>query len=469
MARRGRTPLLLLTIALLFSVCSGVREARATSTGTTTQLYVADFGAIGDGIHDDTDALNAAFQAVSGYEGIVEVHLHGGTYLVDQTKGLKIRANTYVVGSDGATIQANPSLFGWTLADIYGNNTTITGIRFDGNNAVNRVLAIQPGSSHTSILHSIVENASQPNDSNSPYYKQIVVGVMIYGNTEYITIDHSTIRNISALHGNGSAISRGVYVTVTYNSNEALGRYVAITNNHIHHISPADDADGIFYQIGDWLTTNNYDVHGLIYNNTFDNTAKRAVKLQANGITVDSNTIINSYRNNNYYLIANNGVLASDMYSGISVYGNNTTVTNNTIAGIGSYYAGIELSASGVIHNTTIANNSVSNDVYSNVNGTSGIRIGYVSNFTISSNKVNHFINSIWTWQNADSGLIADNQITAPHPNGNGIVVATYVSGMVQHDILVSGNRGTVGNLGINIQPSNYNIWTSNNSIVKVP
>ncbi|GAA3400695.1 right-handed parallel beta-helix repeat-containing protein [Paenibacillus hodogayensis] len=434
-------------------------------------MNVADFGAVGDGVHDDTDALNAAFRAVAGYAGIVEVHLNGGTYLVDQTKGLIIEENTSVIGTNGATIRANPSLFGWTLADIYGNNTTITGIRFDGNNAVNRVLAIQPGSSHTSILHSIVENASQPNDPNSPSYKQTVVGIMIYGNTEYITIDHCTIRNISSLHGNGSAISRGIYVTVTYNSNEALGRYVAITNSYIHHISPADDGDGIFYQVEDWLTTNNYDVHGLIYNNLFDHNAKRAVKLQANGITVDSNTIINSFHNDNYYAVVDNGALAfSDMYSGISVYGNNTTVTNNTIAGIGAYYAGIELAAGDdVIHNTTIANNSVSNAVYSNVAGTSGIRIGNVSNFTISSNKINHFVNSIWTWQNADSGLISNNQLTAARPNGSGILLSTYVSGMVHHDILVTGNTGTVANKAIDVQPSNYNIMLSNNSITVSP
>ena len=63
-------------------------------------------------------------------------------------------------------------------------------------------------------------------------------------------------------------------MTTTWNANEAAAKNLTITNSHIHHIGPADDGDGIYYEDPNLDKNMGQDTNSVISNNTFDNCAK---------------------------------------------------------------------------------------------------------------------------------------------------------------------------------------------------
>lgn len=136
------------------------------STGNTTWMCIADgattisgfsptndidprdFGAKGDGVTDDTSAINAALSSATGRV----LRLMGGTYII--TGQLVIKTNTKVQG-DGrnrSIIRLAPT-FNTSLDAIrndvrtgtvnayYDSEISIIGIGFDGNNIANRSVA----------------------------------------------------------------------------------------------------------------------------------------------------------------------------------------------------------------------------------------------------------------------------------------------------------------------------------------
>lgn len=106
---------------------------------------VLDFGAKGDGVSDDTVALNAALYAASGGT----LYFPAGVYII--TDQLVVHTNTKLVGAgrNRSIIRLAPT-FSTTLDAVrnnvrtgtvnayYDKTISFTGIGFDGNNIVNR-------------------------------------------------------------------------------------------------------------------------------------------------------------------------------------------------------------------------------------------------------------------------------------------------------------------------------------------
>ena len=65
---------------------------------TNSRLYARDFGAVGDGVTDDTQALQAALDAAVG----LELYLNPGTYLISDS--LLISSHTTLSGAGGSSI-----------------------------------------------------------------------------------------------------------------------------------------------------------------------------------------------------------------------------------------------------------------------------------------------------------------------------------------------------------------------------
>jgi len=401
-------------------------------------INVKNMGARGNGVSDDTSALQKAFNQASANRDTV--YFPSGTYLVNSTKNLTVKSNTMVTGAGASSIiKAFSSPFGSALLELSGSNIQLSGIVVDGNKAVNRVVVVGSGSSDIKIVNCVVANASQSNVSSSPYYNAVIAGILVYGNTNRVTIDKTEIRNVIALHPlSGSLIARGVYVTRKWNSNESPSNYFTLSNCYIHDIGPADDGDGIYFEDETLDSGQGQNVNGVIANNRFDYCAKRAIKTYVNGLTVSGNIITNPYLNNNRYQGQDKGSLAPDMYSGISIYGNNTTVANNVLQGSGSFYAGIELAASKTIRNITVTGNQITMGPQSNVNGKTSVRIGNIADFSVVSNVLTNGAVGIWTWQNATNGLINGNRITMP--KGGGIDLTSYVPNTSRTNIRVTNN-----------------------------
>ncbi|WP_162944326.1 glycosyl hydrolase family 28-related protein [Paenibacillus aceti] len=445
--------MIIVVCGLLFPLSGHV--ATISAAASSKVLNVKDYGARGDGSTDDTAAVQQALDAAAGRGG--QVYFPAGTYSVNPEKTLTVEGNTTIIG-DGTSsvIQASKRSFGWEMMRATGSQIEIRNISLDGNMAVNRVLVIGGGSSKVKISKSIVANATHNSNPGSDYYIGVVSGIVVYGNTNQIEIDATEVKNISAVNlTSGSLISRGIYVTTTWGSGEKAAAQVSITNSHIHHIGPADDGDGIYYEDSNLDKGQGMNTNSRIAGNTFDHNAKRAIKIYAQGITVENNRITNSYLNDNFYKGKDKGKPAPDMYSAISVYSSNNTIRNNTIGGDGSYYAAIEVSVSQLVSNVTVEGNQIKMGPKSRVVGTTAIRVGNTKQFTISSNTIENAEKGIWTWHNAENGSIADNRIQTTK---GGIDLSTYLDHCVQKDIVVKDNSVKSKSDPILLAKSNVNV-----------
>lgn len=414
-------------------------------------INVKQLGARGNGRSDDTAIIQRALQ-LAGSRGDT-VYFPKGVYMVNPEKSLRVSSGTTILGEGrSSVIKASSSRFGWELVRVDGDDIKISQIFFDGNNQVNRILAINGGCRRVEIAQSYVANASHSTDRSSDYYSGVVSGIVVYGDTEGVVISETEISNIIATHlTSGSLIARGIYVTITWGSKEKVARDLSITGCYIHHVGPADDGDGIYYE--DPAMDHDAaaeDVNSVISGNRFDYCAKRAIKMYANGIRTSGNQINNPYLNNNYYKGSNKGKLAPDMYSAISIYGSHHVVEGNAVSGSGSFYAAIEVESDTAADHITIQNNSISMGSRSDRKGTTSIRLGNISNFKVQANNLNEGERGIWTWQNADKGSIIGNAIVMS--NGGGIDLSTYLRGFTQSNIVVSMNA---------IQATAYKIRTA--------
>ncbi|WP_223068704.1 right-handed parallel beta-helix repeat-containing protein [Paenibacillus caui] len=425
-------------------------------SSASASINVKHLGAKGDGKTNDTWAVQKALQLASS--GGWTVFFPKGTYLIDPSKEFIVPGNTTLAGEGRrSVIKASSAAFGWELMRAAGSDITINHLSLDGNNHVNRVLVVGGGCERVTLSNLVVANASQSRDPGSDGYGEVVCGIVVYGDTKQIAISAVEVKNIVAVNvSNGSMIARGIYITTTWGSQESVAKQVSITGSYVHHVGPADDGDGIYFEDPGMDSGNGQHADSFIANNVMDHVAKRAVKIYAEGITVRDNHIINSYLNNNVYQGVNKGMLAPDMFSAISVYGSSNTVDRNTIDGIGSYYAAIEISAGQTIGHIRIARNKITMGSKSNIKGTTAIRLGNINDFTISGNTIQNGERGIWTWQNASQGLISGNSIVVI--NGGGIDISTYLNGCVQRDIRIENNTITAGTFDIQLAPTNINV-----------
>ncbi|MFC5446813.1 stalk domain-containing protein [Paenibacillus aestuarii] len=426
-----------------------IQPDRSNSLGIEA-YNVRNFGVKGDGKSNDTKMIQIALNVVSKAKGTL--YFPSGTYLIDAAQKLTVNSDITVIGEGMSTkIQANHEAeFGNSLFMLKGDNIRISRLRLDGNYSVLNIVIVQSGSTNIQIDNSSLLNASQSDNPSRDDYREIVTGISVYGNTDQISIEHNDIQNIKAVHLNqGSLVARGIYLTENKAGwHEKAAKHVSIANNYIHDIGPADDGDGIYYEDPSLERNAAEDTYSKIQNNRFENCAKRAIKINAQGIEVTGNEIINNYLNNNYYFGNNKGELAPDMYAGISIYADNNKVTDNVLQGKGSFYAAIEVTAERTVNNVLIKNNTVKMGANSNLGGKTAIRIGRVNDFTVSSNVIENGEIGIWMWQSASNGVISGNKISMP--SGGGINLDSYLPNSEKENVKVSDNS---------IQAKQYDVY----------
>jgi hypothetical protein len=130
--------------------------------GQPATINVRQFGAVGDGVADDTFAIQAAIDSLSAYGGGVAIP--PGVYRI--TAAIKMRPNIVLQGNGGATIkQGNAAnLTSMIECQSYAaTNAVITGLAIDGNRANNTgsnlvylISSFQPG---TQIVSCTLSNA----------------------------------------------------------------------------------------------------------------------------------------------------------------------------------------------------------------------------------------------------------------------------------------------------------------------
>ncbi|MFD1175585.1 right-handed parallel beta-helix repeat-containing protein [Paenibacillus puldeungensis] len=375
-------------------------------------LDVKKAGAKGDGVNDDTDVfLKVLRQAADAGHG-AEVIVPPGTYSLRLDEPLPLYSGVSIRGQ-GKPVLKFRSLTGvrngFEAVAASGRHIRIDGIVIDGGHRLTRGINVHTGSYDVEIRNSVIRDLSQSENPESSLYSAVVSGIMIYGNTSKITISGCTITQISASHG--QPVARGIMVWSEPGKN--IARFVRIIGNEISHITPREDADGIYF---DKPPADAHLSESVIEGNFIHHTAKRGIKISTPGVTVKDNHIVNPYSGNNRYLRPAKDPLPQDMYSAISIYASQVTVSGNTIDGTGSFYAAIEADI-GPLNGIVIENNQISGGSSGTVRNTSGIRLGAVHGFTVKENTIRYVQTGIRLSETATAGhlagtgKIADNQI----------------------------------------------------------
>ncbi|MFD2161638.1 Ig-like domain-containing protein [Paradesertivirga mongoliensis] len=102
---------------------------------TTTTFNVADFGAVGNGLTDDTDAIYRAFAAAKQSYGST-VYFPAGTYMISRMLNPSNNTQWKGAGQDKTFIKCNASFSSGNDAMVYGIVSTfqVSDITFDTNN-----------------------------------------------------------------------------------------------------------------------------------------------------------------------------------------------------------------------------------------------------------------------------------------------------------------------------------------------
>jgi polygalacturonase len=123
--------LALSAVALPASATNWWTQTPSVSIGATT-LSVKNFGALGNGSHDDTAAIQAAINALPSTGGTIVVP--NGTYMINAGKGIGLRSHTRLSLASGAYLKAIPNNLGryWIVRAWNVNNVEIVGGAFVG-------------------------------------------------------------------------------------------------------------------------------------------------------------------------------------------------------------------------------------------------------------------------------------------------------------------------------------------------
>lgn len=315
----------------LGSVDNTADTAKPVSTATQTALNgkvakgelflnAKDYGAVGDGVADDTTALQNWLTAGG-------VRLTNGTYRI--TAGLTVAGNNRLLITDAAKIVADTANI--KMLTVSGNNVTLR-VNLDGNNKANYGIAIT--GSGVLVEHCVIENIYAAADTAR--------GVDII-TTGGCIVRHNIIRNVNSVGDASTGNNIGAARAIILSAATAATVKSVISNNVIDSII-GEEGDAI--QV---LFTNYVSAKTTIADNKISNVSRRFIKIQAADCQVLDNTLthdgtVPAIPANSIDLISSSNVLVEGNFIGpnpllvaISCSGTagapnlNNVIKNNTI------------------------------------------------------------------------------------------------------------------------------------------
>lgn len=277
------------------------------------------YGAFGDGVHDDTEAL----QECIAKERVI--NLHKGTYYVSSLtikSSVRIKNGTILSNSQKNILQI-----------IKANNVRIQNVVIDGNGTCENAVFASESSNITVKKCDIHSLKSIDNCTSGIYFKRVI-------NSNISDCRISRIEGIpDGTIGNGLGASRSIILQQCKDIN--------VNGNFIKDIISAEDGDGI--QCIDEV--DRADNRIIIENNDIKDCSRRLIKIQAPGIII---------RNNNLHTDDPRFLLDY----GISVFDSNVDIISNTL----NINTPIPLSIGGtfMLTNVSIKRNTITDHGYSN-------------------------------------------------------------------------------------------------------
>ncbi|MCH9839233.1 right-handed parallel beta-helix repeat-containing protein [bacterium] len=423
-------------------------------------VSVQDFGAVGDGVADDTVAIQAAINSIT--QGTV--YFPRGTYLTSANVNLK--SNVSLQG-DNAKITYTASWADYGVFFIGNNvaNIEITGFVFDGLGTFSSVPFPNPygGGNSVGFTNGQVGIQISNGSTNVKVHHNTFTGLgrgVLFADTTNDEITNNTFLNLGAV---AVYAERVTYSTI--NNNIIRGVLGNLTVAGDTSLASSQFADGVYM----------YDVQQVtVDDNVIENIIRIGVVLEGaspplnvnTGVVVSNNTIknMNSCRGTEYNAAIwseggktkdaliigntciNTGAVAGTL-SAIGILGANSTILNNYIKDFNGN--GIEISTSGEISGNKIDGNN---------SGIAAANIPAGSTLTIADNKITRSkTQGIEFFQSRGTlfvfgNIIEDNGVTATGIRRSGIIVNRYYN---NQKVVISGNTfvssanegGTVGQL----------------------
>ena len=355
-------------------------------------VSVKDFGAVGDGIADDTDAIQLALNS-----GAKNIFFTPATYLING--GLTLTASNTNLICTGATIKLKNNASSLAMLYITGTNCTVDGGTWDGNKANGNAI----GSTFSS--YNVAMYADYCTTKNITSINTFGIGIKGFAN--YLTALNNRISNT----GNYGIFFDGNTVVSSY-GNKAIGNTIDMSDGII---TTENQGQGILFAAGagqnqiDWELSNNNIIgpqisvgnqainlavrgrNGIVSNNTTRYGSMGFSEGGANTV-IDGNRFLDlvgsvrygiepsggaSVISNNVVTNALNGVIASGNinFDGLTITGNHLE------AGTTGFGVNLQIGATGSGKNTVISGNYL--------RGWSGVYAsGDVTNLTISGNVI---------------------------------------------------------------------------------
>ena len=327
-----------------FTTAAGNITSCAPAPTSPLVVNVKDKGATGNGVANDTAAIQAAIDQVGGTGGTVLVP--DGTYMIDAITSLNLKSNMTFRMANGAVLKAIPNANeGYSIIKLYGGmtNVNVVGGTLQGERANHQGTTGEWGMGVNLLTanNAVVEGVTSKD---------------MWGDGFYVGQESKNVTFCSIIADNNRR--QGMSIT------SADG--VVVQNSIFKNTNGTAPSDGIDIEPNEGQTVNN--VH-ILNSQFFDNLAD-GIELLGNGssianIVIDGNTLHDNYAgiwmsNASGHKITNN-IGGHNKEAGIYLNhgASNNTITGNTFNNNGGY--GIHLETSGTSNNIITGNTAIQN------------------------------------------------------------------------------------------------------------
>jgi parallel beta-helix repeat protein len=267
--------------------------AGAGAVTTTVQaklresVSVKDFGAVGDGVTDDTAAIQAAVDAMYANGGGT-VFFPDGIYGIGATP-IQIKDNVTLTGNGkNSTLKLTTTLVASCIrSDVLVSNIAITDLGFDGSLYYPTTSDVDPTTTNDQYGIRLTDciNVKVSNCYFNEFTRSSITIFAVAISSENILINNNFIYK-------GGYSNRAIYIA----TNAPAPQNIQITNNFIDTVGPAYFYDASVFGYtpsGDGIGLDNCD-SAIISNNTISNTSGYGIRIeQSFRVTVIGNTIRN--------------------------------------------------------------------------------------------------------------------------------------------------------------------------------